>query len=356
MNRQSILEVVSGLGIGGAEKAMLSRMKYLPLQFTHLILNVRPEIDALDPSQAIPQHRVTQRGLLRFFGILWFVSKSNYDVIIVRTPLDAVRLSLCKLILIHKNFKLVFEAHSNFVSKRSASRVVLAFSLRNCRRQIDLVIAVSKNVKSGPLCDKQLNVRVIYLGSDIEVYESTLINPNSPRILFVGRLVGVKRPIWLLERLRRVGERIPLQESTLTIVGDGPLGEELERTIDEFGLGRVVNFVGLKENVSQYFASATHLVSCSTNEGLPLTFFEAKLSGLSIIATPSGGGGEIFGPEDFELSSFGEAEFEEVLLKVLSSPPPTLAMRRTVQTNSSWMRSEEGAHRYYSLLIEFLKK
>jgi len=81
-----------------------------------------------------------------------------------------------------------------------------------------------------------------------------------------------------------------------------------------------------------------------------LTFYEAKLSGLSIIATPSGGGSEIFGTEDFELSSFDEAEFEAVLFRILSSPPPTPEMRRSVQLNSRWMRSEECAKRYYFLL------
>jgi glycosyltransferase involved in cell wall biosynthesis len=356
MVQHTILEVVSGLGVGGAEKAMLSRMKWLPVQFTNSILNVRPEIDALTQSETIQQHRVSRGGLLRFLSILSYLSKSNYDVIIVRTPLDAVRFSLCKSILRNKKgLTLVFEAHSNFVSKRPIMNRLLSILLQNCRSQIDLVVAVSENVKNGPLCVNLRNVEVVYLGAELEPYQSAIPKSDSPKLLFVGRLVDIKRPIWLLERLRNVGERLSLQESTLTLVGDGPLKQELEMYIEIFGLKNVVDLIGYKENVSRYFDSATHLVSCSTNEGLPLTFYEAKLSGLSIIATPSGGGSEIFGTEDFELSSFDEAEFEAVLFRILSSPPPSPEMRRSVQLNSLWMRSEDCAKRYYSLLSEQLE-
>jgi glycosyltransferase involved in cell wall biosynthesis len=354
--KYTILEVVSGLGVGGAEKAMLSRMKWLPVQFTNTILNVRPEIDALTHSETIQQHRVSRRGLLRFLSILFYLSNSNYDVIIVRTPLDAVRFSLCKSILRNKKrLTLVFEAHSNFVSRRPIMNRLLSILLQNCRGQIDLVVAVSENVKKGPLCVNLRNVEVVYLGAELEPYQSAILKSDSPKLLFVGRLVDIKRPIWLLERLRNVGERLSLQESTLTLVGDGPLKQELEMSIEIFGLKGVVDLIGYKENVSRYFDSATHLVSCSTNEGLPLTFYEAKLSGLSIIATPSGGGGEIFGPEDLELSSFDESEFEEALFRVLGSPPPSREMRRSVRSNSRWMRSEDCAKRYYFLLSEQLE-
>jgi glycosyltransferase involved in cell wall biosynthesis len=354
--KYTILEVVSGLGVGGAEKAMLSRMKWLPVQFTNTILNVRPEIDALTHSETIQQHRVSRRGLLRFLSILFYLFNSNYDVIIVRTPLDAVRFSLCKSILRNKKrLTLVFEAHSNFVSRRPIMNRLLSILLQNCRGQIDLVVAVSENVKKGPLCVNLRNVEVVYLGAELEPYQSAILKSDSPKLLFVGRLVDIKRPIWLLERLRNVGERLSLQESTLTLVGDGPLKQELEMSIEIFGLKGVVDLIGYKENVSRYFDSATHLVSCSTNEGLPLTFYEAKLSGLSIIATPSGGGGEIFGPEDLELSSFDESEFEEALFSVLSSPPPSREMRRSVRSNSRWMRSELCAKRYYFLLSEQLE-
>ena len=356
MPKYTILEVVSGLGVGGAEKAMLSRMKYLPSQFTHTILNVRPEIDALTHSEAIQHHRVSGKGLLRLLNILFYFSKSNYDVIIVRTPLDAIRFSLCKSIIRNRRKStLVFEAHSNFVSKRPILNGLLSILLQNCRSQIDLVVAVSENVKNGPLCVNLRNVQVVYLGAELEPYQSAILKSGSPKLLFVGRLVDIKRPVWLLERLRNVGERLSLQESTLTLVGDGPLKQELEISIEKFGLKGIANLVGYKENVSRYFDSATHLVSCSTNEGLPLTFYEAKLSGLSIIATPSGGGSEIFGPEDFEMSSFDEAEFEAVLFRVLSSPPLSPEKRRSVQSNSRWMRSEECAKRYYFLLGEQLE-
>ena len=118
------------------------------------------------------------------------------------------------------------------------------------------------------------------------------------------------------------------------------------------GLEEEIRFVGAVSDVSSYYAAATHLVSCSTNEGLPLTFFEAKMAGLSILATPSGGGSEICDAQDHELLSFSEEEFEQALFKILSAAPPTLEMRRTIQSKSSWMTTEVCAKQYYALLAQ----
>jgi hypothetical protein len=87
-----------------------------------------------------------------------------------------------------------------------------------------------------------------------------------------------------------------------------------------------------------------------------LTFFEAKLAGLSILATPSGGGSEIFASTDHELTSFDIEEFESALVNTFRTAPPTLEVRRGIQIRSSWMTTEQCAKRYYALLNNLLSK
>ena len=144
--------------------------------------------------------------------------------------------------------------------------------------------------------------------------------------------------------------QLSLPRPTLTIVGSGPLEASVRRFIQMNNMEQEVRYVGAVDDVSTYYASATHLVSCSTNEGLPLTFFEAKLSGLSILATPSGGGSEIFDSQDQELMSFDEVEFEDALIRILSSPPPSLTVRKKIQSNSSWMNADQCANLYYTFI------
>ena len=354
MHKYRILEVVSGFGLGGAEKALITRINYLPVTFEQFILNVRPEIDMMKVHIPIEIHKVSRQGVFRLFAIFTFLLQNSFDVIIVRTPLDAVRFGLLKFILGRKKTKLIFEAHSNFVSTKIGINIVLTYMLRLISRNFNLTIAVSKSVAKGPLCRGHNNVYVVYLGAQIAKISLEDSTPRTPRLLFVGRLVELKRPIWLLERLKNINSTLALPKSTLTIVGAGPLELDLKNFIVNNQLDGIVHFAGMQENVTPFYEAATHLVSCSTNEGLPLTFFEAKLAGLSILSTPSGGGREILGDEDYNLKSFDAEEFEEALLQILTSPPPSSKTRQTIQKKSKWMNSEEGAKRYYDLVSYLL--
>ena len=98
------------------------------------------------------------------------------------------------------------------------------------------------------------------------------------------------------------------------------------------------------------------MISASTHEGLPLTFFEAKLSGLCILSTPSGGGAEIFSEEDVELQSFEVVEFEAAVMRILANPAPNLETRKRIQRESSWMSVEECSKKYHEYLYSLIKK
>jgi glycosyltransferase involved in cell wall biosynthesis len=349
-----ILEVVSGFGLGGAEKALAARMKYLPPEFEHMILNVRPEIDRFNPQVRFAEHKITSGGINRIMEIRKFLISKHFDLVIVRTPLDAIRFGFLKRLIRNQTFKLVFEAHSNFLTTRRGFAFILGSLLRWNSRNIDLVVSVSDNVSKGPLCTGQRCVEKVYLGSDLDFKNTGVVHSDVPHLLFVGRLVDLKRPIWLLERIRNLSRANSLPIPTLTMVGFGPLEVAVREFIRSNDLEGTVRFIGGQDDVLPYFKMATHLVSCSTNEGLPLTFFEAKLSGLAILATPSGGGSEIFGDEDLELTSFDESEFEIALLNILSSTPPSLESRRAIRERSKWMSAEEGSRRYYSLISRLL--
>ena len=351
-----ILEVVSGFGLGGAEKALAARMKYIPLEFEQTVLNVRPEIDGFQPSVKFREYKITKGGPSRYIEIIQFLRVNRFDLVIVRTPLDAIRFGLIRIFLPRMLPRLLFEAHSNFVSKKRGMEVLLGTLLRMVTWKFDLTIAVSESVRRGPLCRGQKKVTVVYLGADLDLPSLRLNEIQNPRLVFIGRLVEVKKPLWLLERLLGIQTKVELPSRALTIVGAGPLEDQVKDFIFSHKLEAVVDHVGLQMDVVPYLLSATHLVSSSTNEGLPLTFFEAKLSGLSILATPSGGGSEIFNSKDHELSSFEAEEFESALIDIFRAAPPTLEVRKEIQMRSSWMTTEQCAKKYYALLVDLLSK
>ena len=342
--------------MGGAEKALLSRMRYANDQFERVILNLRPEIDFLQPEQGIEHFKINGAEIPRTLHAFNFSRKNSFDLIIVRTPLDAIRFGLFKFVLKNKMPRIVFEAHSTFVSKKSGINWVLGFLLRGVSKKFLTVVAVSESVKNGKLCKGYKNVKVMHLGGDLSKGSITSEGPKISKMLFVGRLVDLKRPIWLLEIMASINSKMKLSDSVLTIVGTGPLESEVREYIRLKDLSRVVNFVGLQTDLSRFYSSASHLISASTHEGLPLTFFEAKLSGLCILSTPSGGGAEIFSDEDFELETFEADEFEAAVMRILQNPPPNMEVRMSIQKKSSWMSVEQCSKKYHEYLYSLMKK
>jgi glycosyltransferase involved in cell wall biosynthesis len=341
--------------MGGAEKALLSRMRYANDQFERAILNLRSEIDFLEPEPGIEHFKINGAEISRTLQAFNFTRKSSFDLIIVRTPLDAIRFGLFKFVLRNKMPSIVFEAHSTFVSKKFGINLVLGLLLRGVSKHILTVVAVSESVKNGKLCRGYRNVKVIYLGGELPKDSVAFQIPKMPSLIFVGRLVDLKRPIWLLEIMKGLNSKMNLPDSVLTIVGTGPLEKEVRNYIQFNNLSRAVNFVGLQTDLSAFYSSASHLISASTQEGLPLTFFEAKLSGLCILSTPSGGGAEIFSEEDFELKTFEADEFEAAVMRIIKDPVPSLESRRSIQRKSRWMSVEQCSRKYHEYLFSLMQ-
>ena len=344
-----VLEVVSGLGVGGAEKALLSRLKYAPANFQTTLLNTRPELNALAVKKDIKMIDNKARFIVLLPGLRQILNTVKPNLIIVRTPLDAIRFSLIKFASRNQSWKLIFEAHSNFVSVKKMIGKPMKIILDALRKRIDHFIAVSENVRQGPLCKNHANSSVVYLGAESASNNRKFNDTSRPKLLFLGRITNIKRPLSLIEAISKLSAEFALDESFLTILGDGELRGDLDEMVASNGLKGVVKVLGYKADVSDYLLNCTHLVSVSSNEGLPISFFEAKLSGMRIISTPSGGGSEIFDDYDFELPSFQIEDLVDHLRSIIGSEI-TSESRTQIAKNSVWMQAEECSKKYYELL------
>ena len=76
----------------------------------------------------------------------------------------------------------------------------------------------------------------------------------------------------------------------LTLLGEGPLLDDLQRLTAEKGLTERVRFVGFQKNPYAYFARADVFVLSSRFEGFPNVVLEALACGTPVIATPCPGG------------------------------------------------------------------
>lgn len=99
-------------------------------------------------------------------------------------------------------------------------------------------------------------------------------NVSNKRWLYVGRLIERKRVHIILRALAKN------ELFTLTILGDGPLRNELMSLSKELGISERVNFVGWVEDVDQYYKTHDVFVLPSSSEGLSRALLEAAACGL----------------------------------------------------------------------------
>lgn len=340
------LEILSGLGMGGAEKTFLNRIAWAPADLETRVINTIPEISVWK----IPLHISTvtcRRKSVKFLRNLEAeIYSYGPDVVIVRSPIDLIFVASFKF-LYHQTWKLVYEAHSTRISQKHFYAQILSPAMKFALSQTDLVVAVSKSVANGPQCRGAKNIRVHHFGADVKLGQD---RRDSFKFLFVGRFVALKQPILLLEAIKLVHKELIDFGATVEIIGAGPLEGAIADFIAYNNLDSIVKLSGYTEDLNLVYSESEILVSTSQFEGLPLTFFEAKQHGLKIITTPSSRDFDIFGTEDVILKDFKSASIAESLITAITQGSLTANERRTIQEKNRWMNSRECAIKYYELI------
>jgi glycosyltransferase involved in cell wall biosynthesis len=133
-------------------------------------------------------------------------------------------------------------------------------------------------------------------------------------LVSVGRLVKVKGFDLLIEALALIAN----PSIYLTLLGEGPLQQDLQALIKARGLDGQVRFAGFQKNPYAYIAQADAYVLSSRYEGFPNVVLEALACCTPVVATPAlGGTQEIL--EGLEGCLMAKSITAESLAEVLSS-------------------------------------
>ena len=103
-----------------------------------------------------------------------------------------------------------------------------------------------------------------------------------PIIISAGRLAPEKGYFDLIYAVKAVLEK---RQVRLAILGDGPLKDELQETIDREGLSDSIRLLGFQANPLKYFAHSSVFVLSSYVEGLPNVLVEAMCCGCTPVST-----------------------------------------------------------------------
>lgn len=168
------------------------------------------------------------------------------------------------------------------------------------------------------------------------------IDINDERlVLFLGRIHQRKGVDYLIRSFGRVLENE--NNAILVVVGpDDGYKRELERIIEELGIGNRVKFVDYISNVSEAYTDADVLIYPAIYEIFGLVPFEAIICGTPVIVADDCGCGEIVKKADCGyLVRYGDVEcLKNQIIYVLNNPDEAkkkvLQGQRYIYENLTW--------------------
>jgi len=175
---------------------------------------------------------------------------------------------------------------SRFLWRLNNRVVCVSNSIKNDLNQMGLLNSKAEVIPNGIGLDKfDIEVDIKQKRKELGLSSSDFV------ICSVGRLSKEKNQKMLIDSAEYILEEIP--NAKFIIVGDGPLKENLQYLVHSKGLEKYVIFLGEREDVPEILKISDCFVNCSNYESFGLAIVEAMASGIPVVATDSGGVGEI---------------------------------------------------------------
>lgn len=315
-----ILYVITGLGLGGAEKVVVDLADQMVL-LGHIvkIAYLKGDVIVSPKSDSIELIGLNFENLSGFFKAL-----KKYKEIINGFQPDVVHAHM-----IHANIfarlsrieckvpKLICTAHN---SNEGGKLRMLAYKYTNLLSDINTNVS---NEASDSLIEKgaftKKNLITVYNGVDLTKFKKIemLASENSLNFISVGRFNEQKDYPNLLNAIASIKEKLNTNVK-FSIVGDGELRSEIESLIQSLELQDYVQLLGKRSDIPELLNHSDFFVLSSRHEGLPTVVIEAMACHTFVISTDCGGSAEIMGDTGRLVSINDSIALGKVILEVLN--------------------------------------
>lgn len=219
-----------------------------------------------------------------------------------------------------------------------------------CAKQ---VVAVSEFTRQLALAHYSVDIRVIPNGADFTHLVTETIEVNRiPRIVFAGRFVSQKNPLVIVRVLSALNDL----DWTCSMLGDGPMFEEVKAEIEKQGMTERFHLTGwvTPADVLKEFSQSDILFMPSLSEGLPVVGVDALVKGLAIVASNIGGFLDLVDPEEngYLIEVEDEAGFSSALRELLSNRERLDQFRRASLEKAKDFDIEKIVDQYEAIMRE----
>jgi len=305
--RRRVLFLIPSLGGGGAERVIVTLLRYLDQSQFQLALAVVDSREAAYRADVPPDVELIDLQCTRvryaLFKIMRLIWRSRPDVVLA--TLGHLNLALAMLRPLLPNGVRYIGRETCIVSenlRRYTRPRLWGWAYRRFYPRFDVVVCQSVYMRDdliGHFAFSPSKTVVIHNPVDIERIRrlaaevisaddepSALHSDTGPHVVGAGRLSHEKGFDLLVEALALCDDRGP----RLTLLGEGPLRAALEELARQRGVADRVRFAGFQKNPYPFFVQADAFVLSSRYEGFPNVVLEALACGTSVIATPAPGG------------------------------------------------------------------
>jgi glycosyltransferase involved in cell wall biosynthesis len=329
MEKIKILYVITSLGLGGAEKLLLSYVRGLNnKKYQSYVCCLREKPD--DLSKEIEENaeviNLKIRGRFNPFVVyrlLKVIKKIQPEII--HTHLFQPRIYTTIANLFHNRSILVTHKHS--IVNPGKHHIFLFFEMLSILLN-KKVVAISESVKQSLKRYEFIPESKIFVLTNCIDYQKfseaaelrAKKNENSVIIGTVGRLEKVKGISYLLLAMKIILQRFP--EAKLEITGGGSVLDELKLLTKKIGISNSVKFFGKLENPIPNYSRMDIFVLPSIIEGFGIVLLEAMAAGVPVVATNVHGIKEVVldGESGILIPPKNPEAIAEAIMKIIEQP------------------------------------
>jgi glycosyltransferase involved in cell wall biosynthesis len=292
MKKINVLYVITSLGIGGAEKLLLSYLKGLYSEkFNFYVYTLRDKPDDL-------KSEISAYSEVRSLGI-----KNKFNPLVVFKLWKAIKVVQPQIIHTHLFQPRIYTTISHFFIRKGIL-ITHKHSIVNPRKHhffifLEMicillntkVLAISQSVKRSLHRYEFIPERRIFvLPNSIDLNEFSSIRQNKALSLqktiilgSVGRIEKSKGLNYLLLAIVKILKRYP--NTKLEIVGDGSALEDLKALSKKLKISNSVKFFGKLANPIPAYSRMSIFILPSILEGFGIVLLEAMAAGIPVIAS-----------------------------------------------------------------------
>lgn len=293
-----ILHVIESLEFGGAEKVVVHLANRLvENNQISICLTKRegPLVAELNAKINVYFLNAGEGNNWRIPGEIKKIIKSQ-GVNVIHSHNWSVYLESSIAALLVPKVRLIHTIHGKYMSYGSELVPKLKIKIRHfleffLSKRSFRIVSVSDSIKK--YIGKDIGIRgkkckTIRNGiKPIEYKDKPKVLNSLTRFVTVGRLAKVKnQKLMILAFERALFEN---HDISLTLIGDGPERESLEKLVDQLKISKNVNFLGFRNDASQLLLDYDVFLLSSDYEGISIALLEAMSCGMPAISTDVGG-------------------------------------------------------------------